>query len=259
MDYIKELLKDVFVGIPSFLAQMLLFFVAAIFLEVILPAIVPIDFGITFFVIMVIGLIYSFRLIAYGKIISSLLIVVLCVVFAYRALALFPEFRQAMPWAISDTDNKLSKISDSVDTQYRMSMSLAKSADAEIMLAKVSVLLNAGDVKGARLLKESFEKKWLEGYSSAEKQEFYNKLPDSGMRSIQSRSESATLHKGDYWFTERVFVAGERYRLRVEYSSVENVGSKETIQPGEYERIIRSSGQVTFKGLGKNSKVIVKY
>jgi hypothetical protein len=74
--------------------------------------------------------------------------------------------------------------------------------------------------------------------------------------------EAFTLHKGEYWFTDRSFKVGEKYRVRVEYASLKLIrgnGSSEIISPGEYEWTTISAGQTTFQGINKLSKVTVMY
>lgn len=89
-------------------------------------------------------------------------------------------------------------------------------------------------------------------------------LQSPGLRSTIKKSESVILHKGDYWFTENVFKAGESYRLKVEYGPVQRVngsGQNDILQPGEYDCQILSPGGVTFRGIqGRpNVKVTVIY
>lgn len=77
-----------------------------------------------------------------------------------------------------------------------------------------------------------------------------------------SRSESCTLHEGEYWFTKHVFSPGEKFTYIVEYAALNNVKSDDSrvlLQPGTYSATMTSAGAPGFEGISERSKITIIY
>lgn len=76
-------------------------------------------------------------------------------------------------------------------------------------------------------------------------------------------SETATLQKGDQWFTDNRFKVGDRYKLVIEGAAVKYYASdgSKIIQPGVYPNQLVNSpkGALAFEGINKRTKVTVTY